>query len=352
MRIPFRERNPVPIGLIAFAVIIVALLVAMNLERIPFVVGGSTHTASFTEGAGLKSGEEVRIAGVKVGKVESLALQGDHVKVTFRVNDGVRLGDQTRAEIKIKTLLGSHFLALDPRGTGRLGRNIPVERTATPFEVVPAISQLSRQISQIDHAQVAKSFNVLADTFRNSGPEVRASLQGLQRLSRTVASRDDQLHELAGKAKSVSQLLADRNQDFAKLIQDGDKVLAAVQARRTVIHQLLVNTVALSEQVNAVIRENRAQLKPMLDNLARVTALLVRNQDNLDKIIKLFTPYARQFSDVTGTGRWFDSYIQNLLPIPASIQNPPSGSGQQGTGRQGNGQPGGGKNNNPLPFLP
>ncbi|WP_026414289.1 MCE family protein [Actinomadura oligospora] len=354
MRIPFRERNPVPIGLTAFAVIITALVVAMNLDSIPFVVGGKTHTASFAEAAGLKSGEEVRIAGVKVGKVESLSLQGDHVKVTFRVNDGVRLGDQTRAEIKIKTLLGSHFLALDPRGSGRLGKNIPVERTATPFEVVPAISQLSQQISQIDHAQVAKSFNVLADTFKNSGPEVRASLQGLQRLSKTVASRDDQLHELAGKAKNVSQILADRNQDFAKLVQDGDKVLAAVQARRAVIHQLLVNTVALSEQVNALIRENRAQLRPMLDNLRNVTALLVRNQDNLDKIIKLFTPYARQFTDVTGTGRWFDSYIQNLLPIPASIQNPPSGTGntgRQGTGQQGNGQSGGGKNN-PLPFLP
>lgn len=362
MRIPFRERNPVPIGLTAFAVIITALVLAMNLESIPFVAGGTTHTASFAEAAGLKPDEEVRIAGVKVGKVESLSLQGDHVKVTFRVNDGVRLGDQTRAEIKIKTLLGSHFLALDPRGSGRLGKNIPVERTATPFEVVPAISQLSQQISQIDHVQVAKSFNVLSDTFKNSGPEVRASLQGLQRLSKTVSSRDDQLHELAGKAKNVSQILADRNQDFAKLIQDGDKVLAAVQARRTVIHQLLVNTVALSEQVNALIRENQAQIKPMLDNLKNVTALLVRNQDNLDKIIKLFTPYARQFSDVTGTGRWFDSYIQNLLPIPASIQPPasgtgntgqrgPSGTGQQGNGQQGNGQSGGGKNN-PLPFLP
>ncbi|NED51468.1 ABC transporter substrate-binding protein, partial [Micromonospora aurantiaca] len=81
-------------------------------------------------------------------------------------------------------------------------------------------------------------------------------LEGLRRLSNTVASRDDELHELAGKAKNVSELLADRNQDFAKLVQDGDKVLQAVQARRAVIHQLLINTVTLSQQVNALIREN------------------------------------------------------------------------------------------------
>ncbi|TDD94467.1 MCE family protein [Actinomadura rubrisoli] len=366
MRVPFRERNPVPIALSAFAVIIVLLVLAMNLDNIPFVAGGKTHTAAFKEAAGLKAGEEVRIAGVKVGKVTGLELDGDHVKVTFRVDDGVRLGDRTEADIKIKTVLGAHFLSLTPRGTGRLGRAIPIERTHTPFEVVPAISELSKRVSKIDYREVAKSFDVLSETFKNSPDEVRASLRGLRRLSNTVASRDDQLHELAGKAKDVSQLLADRNQDFAKLIDDGDKVLRAVQARRAVIHQLLINTVTLSQQVNALIRENEAQLRPMLDNLAKTNRILLRNQDNLDRILRLFAPFARQFADVTGTGRWFDSYIQNLLPIPASIQNPPKSTGGSGTGvpapeggQNGGGQDGGrqggqsgNQRNNPLPFLP
>ncbi|NVI89587.1 MCE family protein [Actinomadura sp. BRA 177] len=353
MRIPFRERNPVPIGLSAFAIIAVLLVLAMNLENIPFVNGGRTHTAAFKEAAGLKADEEVRIAGVKVGKVTGLDLDGDHVKVTFRVDDGVRLGDRTEAGIKIKTLLGAHYLELTPRGKGKLARNIPIERTHTPFEVVPAISELSQRVGAIDVKQVAKSFDVLSETFKNSPEEVRASLKGLRRLSNTVASRDDELHELAGKAKDVSELLANRNQDFAKLVQDGDKVLQAVQARRAVIHQLLINTVTLSQQVNALIKENEKQLRPMLDNLAKVNGILLRNQSNLDRILQLFAPFARQFSDVTGTGRWFDSWIQNLLPIPASIQDAP-GSGGTTTKKQG-GQTGnqtGSTGDNPLPFLP
>lgn len=354
MRIPFRERNPVPIGLSAFAVIAVLLALAMNLDKIPLVSGGTTHTAAFKEAAGLKPDEEVRIAGVKVGKVTGLDLDGDHVKVTFRVDDGVKLGDRTEAGIKIKTILGAHYLELTPRGKGRLGRAIPIERTHTPFEVVPAISELSRRVGAIDVQQVAKSFDVLSETFKNSPEEVRASLQGLRRLSNTVASRDDELHELAGKAKNVSELLADRNQDFAKLVQDGDKVLQAVQARRAVIHQLLINTVTLSQQVNALIKENEKQLRPMLDNLAKVNGILLRNQDNLDRILKLFAPFARQFSDVTGTGRWFDSWIQNLLPIPASIQDAPA-SGGTATKKQGGqtrNQTQTGNSDNPLPFLP
>ncbi|CNE66680.1 virulence factor Mce family protein [Mycobacterium tuberculosis] len=354
MRIPFRERNPVPIGLSAFAIIAVLLALAMNLDNIPVISGGTTHTAAFKEAAGLKADEEVRIAGVKVGKVTGLDLDGDHVKVTFRVDDGVRLGDRTEAGIKIKTILGAHYLELTPRGKGRLGRGIPIERTHTPFEVVPAISELSRRVGAIDVQQVAKSFDVLSETFKNSPEEVRASLQGLRRLSNTVASRDDELHELAGKAKNVSELLADRNEDFAKLVQDGDKVLQAVQARRAVIHQLLINTVTLSQQVNALIKENEKQLRPMLDNLAKVNRVLLRNQDNLDRILRLFAPFARQFSDVTGTGRWFDSWIQNLLPIPASIQDAPANGGtaaQKQGGRTGN-QTQTGNSDNPLPFLP
>lgn len=347
MKTSFRERNPVPIALSGFAVIIVLVLLAMNLDNIPFVSGGDTHTASFKEAAGLKKDEEVRIAGVKVGKVTDLALDGDHVKVTFKVDDGVRLGERTEAGIKIKTVLGAHYLSLTPRGKGRLGRNIPIERTHVPFEVVPAISELSRRVGAIDVKQVAKSFDVLSDTFQNSPAEVRASLQGLRRLSNTVASRDDQLHELAGKAKDVSKLLADRNQDFAKLVQDGDRVLQAVQARRAVIHQLLVNTVTLSQQVNALIDENDKQLRPMLANLAKVNQVLLKNQDNLDRILQLFAPFARQFADVTGSGRWFDSWIQNLVPIPASIQLPKNGGGT--TKKQG-GQTG--NTDNPLPFLP
>ncbi|WP_030173347.1 MCE family protein [Spirillospora albida] len=359
MRIPFRERNPVPIGLSAFAIIIVTLAIAMNLESIPFIAGGTTHTAAFKEAAGLKSGEEVRVAGVKVGKVTGLELDGDRVKVTFRVDDGVRLGARTEASIKIKTVLGSHFLSLEPKGTGKLGRSIPLERTHVPFEVVPAISRLTEQVSQINHKQVAQSFDVLSQTFQNSPEEIRASLQGLRRLSDTIASRDDDLHELTDKARNVTDLLADRNKDFERLIQDGDKVLQAVQARRAVIHQLLIRTVTLSQQVNALIRENQAQLKPMLDNLEKVNRILLKNQNNLDLILQRFGPFARQFSDVTGTGRWFDAWLQNLIPIPASIQDAPKNGGHAANGTRNGGtqrQPGTGNGNqgggNPLPFLP
>ena len=361
MRVSFRERNPVPIGLAGLAAIAIALFVVLNLSSIPLIGGGTTYNAAFAEAAGLKEDEEVRIAGVKVGAVTGLELEGDHVKVTFRVDEGVRLGELTRAEIKIKTVLGAHYLALDPRGPGRQDpdEQIPVSRTATPFEIVPAVSELSQRVGAIDVKQLAKSFDTLSATFKDSPEEVRAALLGLRRLSTTIASRDDQLHELVGRAKNVTELLADRNEQFTKLIEDADKILVAVQARRAVIHQLLINTVALSQQLNALIAENEAELRPMLANLQRVNQILLKNQDNLDRILQLWAPFARQFTDAAGTGRWFDAFIQNLIPVPSHIENLPGGAQlppgrQQGRqGQQGRQQPDGGQQpSNPLPFLP
>src|SRR5437879_1007244 len=138
----FGERDPLPIGVAGLAIVGLLAVLAFNLQAFS---GGTTYSAAFSEAAGLKSGEEVRIAGVKVGKVEGVSLEGDHVKVKF--TSGTPFGTDTRVQIKIKTLLGSHYLALDPKGPGRQSghREIPVSRTTAPYDVVPALQDARAQ---------------------------------------------------------------------------------------------------------------------------------------------------------------------------------------------------------------
>ena len=129
MSVPFRERNPVIIGAISLAVIAVLILAAFRAQDLPLIGGGDTYYAAFSEAGGLKANDEVRIAGVRVGKVEKVELDGDHVKVTFRVDTSAEFGKETGAAIKVKTLLGAMYLALEPAGSGQLrrGREIPVD---------------------------------------------------------------------------------------------------------------------------------------------------------------------------------------------------------------------------------
>src|SRR5512144_3398835 len=104
MSVPFRERNPVIIGAVSLAVIAAFVLAAFKAEDLPLIGGGDTYYAAFSEAGGLKANDEVRVAGVWVGKVQSVDLDGDHVKVTFRVDTTSEFGDETHAAIKVKTL--------------------------------------------------------------------------------------------------------------------------------------------------------------------------------------------------------------------------------------------------------
>lgn len=330
---PFREMNPVPIGVIGLAIICCLLVAAFNIENVPIIGGGKTFRAAFTEAGGLKVDDEVRIAGVRVGKVEDVSLAGKRVRVDFRVEDeDTWVGDRSGAAIKIRTLLGEKYLALVPKGTKPMAEDaeIPASRTLAPYDVVEAFSGLTETVQKIDSRKLAEAFDTVSTTFADSPDEVKASLRGLTRLSRTISSRDAKLKQLLESSRGVTKVLSDRNEDFTKLLRDGEKLFKEVRARRVVIHQLLVNTVVLSTQLTKLVEENRAQIKPALKYLARVVAVLQKNQNNLDKSITSLATFVNLFGNVVGTGRWFDAYIQNLVPLPPSVtlpKTPVSGGG-------------------------
>ncbi|HUR50636.1 MAG TPA: MCE family protein [Mycobacteriales bacterium] len=310
---PFRERNKTVIGLVGVVVILAMLVLSFKTDSLPIIGGGKVYSADFAEAAGLQKMDEVRVAGVKVGKVTGIELAGDHVVVKMRVK-GAHLGPLTRAAIKIKTVLGRKYVALEPEGDGSLNpsTHIPISRTTSPFDISPAFQQLADTVGGIDTGQLAASFRVLADDFRNSSKDVRASLEGLSRLSATIASRDDKLRELLNRAQGVTNVLQSRDQDLVVFLKEADLVLQEVKARREAIHRLLVTTTELSEQLTALVRENRATLAPALSHLRAVSAVLRKNEKNIDVALPRMAAFVRLFANNLGNGRWFDTYVWNL----------------------------------------
>ena len=222
MSIPFRERNPVVVGAISLAVVVGLILLAFNADKLPIIGGGTTYYADFTEAGGLKANDEVRIAGVRVGKVDSVSLDGDHVKVAFRIKGDTGFGTDTRAAIKVKTLLGAMFLSLEPAGPGQLdaGSEIPTTRTQSPYDVVQAFSGLARTSDRIDTGRLAQSLTTLADLTRDTPTNFRHALAGVSALSSNLASRDQQIGTLLQNLQSVSHTLNARDQDIVGLMRD------------------------------------------------------------------------------------------------------------------------------------
>lgn len=314
MSIPFRERNPVPIGAAGLAIIAVLLVMAFNIESLPLIGGGRHYRAAFSEAGGLLKGDDVRIAGVKVGKVEKVDLAGDHVVVDFRVTEPAEFGSQTGASVRMKTLLGQKYLSLEPAGRGQLVEDaeIPLDRTVSSYDVINAFSDLATTTERIDTDQLAESLTTLATEFRNSPPQVRAALDGLSRLSRTIASRDAELKKLLASAISVTGTVAQRNKAVESIIRNADLLLVELNERRDAIHTLFTNTSQMAQQLTALVRENRAELKPTLDELTKVLAVLEKHEEDLGRTIAAMAPFTRLFANVLGNGRWFDTYIANL----------------------------------------
>jgi phospholipid/cholesterol/gamma-HCH transport system substrate-binding protein len=291
------------------------------VNDLPLIGGGDTYYAQFSDASGLKSGDEVRIAGVRVGKVTGVSLDGDKVKVAFKIKTSSRFGTDTGAEVKIKTLLGQMFLALDPAGSGQLdkGAVIPASRTKSAYDVVQAFSGLAERAEAINLPQLRTALNTLAEATSTTPQAFQDALKGVSALSANLARRDAQLNALLSNLQSVSSTLGDRNQDIVRLMQNGDVLLRALVQRRDAIHRLLVSTSTLSTQLTALVEQTRSDLKPALDGLDRVVGLLLKNQNNLDESLRLMAPFYRVFTNVLGNGPWFDTWIANLPPLPSLL---------------------------------
>lgn len=308
----FAERSKVAIAVVGLVTLAVIFLGTFNAQSLPIIGGGSIHTANFAEAGGLKSGNEVRVAGIKVGKVTDISLHGTVVRVKFRIK-GVEMGDQTTAAVKVKTMLGQKFLAIDPAGRNELRGPIPVSHTTTPYDVNAALSDLSTTVGEIDTAKLEQSFNVLSDAFKDTPESVQTMVKGLTDLSRTISSRDTQLADLFESTSKVTKTLKDRNGEFAKLINDGDSLLTELQKRRDAVTAMLKGTARLGVQLRGLVKDNENQLKPALAKLDKVSKILQNNQDNLEAALKQLGPYYRVLASATGNGRWVDSYICGLF---------------------------------------
>lgn len=328
---PFRERDPVPIGLIGLALMLVMVFLAFHAASLPLLNGGgTTYRADFTQAGNIKKDSEVRVAGVKVGKVTSVGLDGDHVLVKFRMKKQSDLGTLTRASIRIKTLVGAEYLAIEPDGPGTLSpsTDIPVSRTDSPFAIQDAFGDLSKTVDRINTDQLAKAFDTLSDTFKNTPNNVQSALTGLSRLSQTVASRDQQLQDLLTHAGNVTDVLAKRNAQLTMLISDGDLVLQTLNERRQIIDQLLKSTSDLSAQLSGLVQDNRAALKPLLTNVQGVISVLQKDSAQLYRTVQVLGPFVRVFTNTLGNGHWFDTYIDTtgLQPGPRIPTMPAAGA--------------------------
>ncbi len=310
------QRDTAAIGVAGLAVITALTLLALNSGTIIRGFTTTTYHADFAEAGGLAAGDTVRVAGLVMGTVQDVTLQGSHVAVTFSVRHGGHLGTGTGAAIRTATVLGTRYLALLPGGPGTLpaGATIPLARTQSPYNLTEILSTLTTKASAINTGQLARSFDTIAATLAGAPPELRSALAGVRALSETIASRDAALGQLLQGASEVTGVLAQRSRQIGTLITDGNELLGTLYQRRAEIRLLLVNVTAVAGQLKGLALDNARQLGPALAQLQAVLALLNRNAGNITAAIAGLQRYAGGLGEVAGGGPWFYAYLQNIVP--------------------------------------
>lgn len=311
----FSERNLTVIGVTGVAVTAGIVLGAWQYDKLPmFTAQKRQYSAYFAESSGLDSGSRVQVSGFQAGAVTSVELDGPRVLVKFDVRKDIRLGDRTEAVIKAKSLLGVKVLEITPRGEGWLTSTIPMDRTTPAYELPDALGDLAQTIHRLDTDQLNQSLSNLAQTFQNSPPELRTAVEGVARFSQTLNVRDAELRNLLANANKVTTMLAKRSDQVAGLIRSTNALLMQLRTQSAALDKISGDISALSKQLSGFIADNRAQLRPALDELNGVLTIVDNRKERIQKSIKLLNSYSLSLGESVSAGPFFKAYVANLLP--------------------------------------
>lgn len=310
----FAERSPIKVGLAGLTLTAGAVAAVLQYNNLPLVHSDSEYTAYFAEAGGLSTGAAVQVAGYRVGAVSEIALDGPRVSVRFKIRNDVRLGDRTEAAIKTKSLLGAKILEVAPRGDNVLSGPIPVDRTTSPYQLGDVLGDLSTTVQGIDTEQLSHSLVTLSDAFAATPPQLQLAVHNLSRFSQSLNTRDERLRILLADADKATKVLADRSDQIVNLISDSNALLAQLRSESMALESISGHVSRLARQLSGFVTDNRRQMRPALDKLNGVLAILANRKQRIQESISRLNSFAMSLGESVSSGPFFNAYVANLLP--------------------------------------
>lgn len=306
--------NPTLLGFIAIGTItaVVAVTLLINIAH----VGYRHYTAEFLQAAALKAGNPITVAGVTVGKVTSMRLAGDHVEAGLQVRNDVALGKDSKAIIKITTILGSRYLALQPNGGGGLAHNtIDLSHTEVPYDLQEALADVTTTYEQVDTDAFAQSLGILGKQMAGLPPLVPDAVHNIHTLSAILAERRDQLGTLLASTEHVSTTLRRQQSNIGVMINQGQDLLEKFVARSATFHAMMQALTHLVTTLSPILVDNRADLEETLQDLRELSDMLGQHDDLLRSILQSAPLALRGLANAGGSGNAFDLNAPNALAV-------------------------------------
>ncbi len=304
--------NRLRIGLMGILVVLLVVGVGQSFTSVPMLFARPSYYGQFTDTGGLLKGDKVRIAGMEVGKVEDLKIDGAHIVIKFSIGTNT-IGTESRLAIRTDTILGKKVMEIEALGnkTLRPGETLPLGQSTTPYQIYDAFFDVTKAATGWDIDAVKKSLHVLSETIDQTYPNLSAALDGVAKFSDTIGKRDEEIKHLLAQANSVASILGDRSEQIDRLLVNTKTLLAAFNERGQAINALLGNIAAFSTQVQGLINDN-PNLNHVLEQLRQLTDILNERKDDLANGLEEVGKFLPSLNEAIGSGPFFKVVLHNL----------------------------------------
>jgi phospholipid/cholesterol/gamma-HCH transport system substrate-binding protein len=282
------SRNRVPAGI---AIVLIGLIVAAAI----FIVRQTffrpkTITAYFTTATSVYPGDDVRVSGIKVGRIASIQPQGTRAKMTMKVDRDVPIPADAKAVIVAQNLVASRYVQLTPAyrsGGGPTmgdGAVIPVERTAVPVEWDEVKAQLMRlatdlgPTSQVSTSSVGRFIDSAADALAGNGDKLRQTIAQLSGVGRILADGSGNIVDVIKNLQTFVTALRDSKQQIVQFQNRLATLTSVLDDSRSDLDAALTNLSVAVGEVQRFVAGSRNQTAEAIQRLGNFTQNLVDNQ--------------------------------------------------------------------------
>ncbi|MFD4356632.1 MlaD family protein [Nocardia sp. NPDC058518] len=291
----------------------VLLLVAIGAVYVTGTTSERTYSAEMTQAGSVRTGDDVRLAGIPVGKVTSLTLLPDRVRMEFTVDEDAFLGDQTTLDIRMLTFVGGYYVAVLPAGTKPLGDTvIPLERVIVPYNLTKAFQDAVAPVRRIDGTVFRRDLAALSTAIDKSPDAVRSTVRA---------------------AGDMVAILDKQNADISRALSIADEYLTALDANADVLRDLLITLGTLEE----IIQVNKVQAAVSLRDMAVILhdltplgrawdATIKQRVQPLADAIGPLEELVAQLGTLLDSVRAFEQQLLPLLPAGGGVSIDQSGA--------------------------
>lgn len=245
----------------------------------------------------------MRIAGVPVGRVGTVELADDHVRVGFAVHTDQPVGDRTTAEVRLLTPVGGHYLALTPAGAQPLGaKPIPRERTRTPYELADVFEQSIPQLGGIDGSTLRETVAELDAALANQPDAPRGILDSLTGLTTTITAQSDRLDRAVRVSDEYVAAIATDREILTGFVRELGIISAKLGQAKTEVIRAFQLLRRLTEVTHRPIMAYGDSLEPAITDLEQLLAKVADAPDRLDTVIAAINDFIVKIAALTGTG--------------------------------------------------